>query len=497
MAYRDYRAFLEQLERKGEVFRVKTQVDWDEEIGAIYQEVCVRRGPALLFENIRGYQRTHGRKLAIQTDATLKRNCIALGLDENTTREELTSLWRERSKNLIKPILVSSGPCKEVVHRDGDVNILEFPAPKLHPRDGGRYLLTWYNMVTKDPETGWVNVGTYRGMVIDRNSIGMNYHTQTHWSVHGAKYRAMGKPMPVAAAIGVEPVLMYLSTTPQPYGICEYDIAGGIRKEPLELVKCETVDLAVPAGAEIVLEGEMDLDPSTFQPEGPFGEYPGHYSGLGSEPKPVFRVKCVTHRIDPILTVSSPGVAPGSSAEMKGNWSDSSHMSFINPALMLDLFEQAGLHGVKAVASAGPGGTITFVSVKQPHYGYAKQVAAALWSRSTGRGSKYVIVVDDDIDVSDPQKVFLAIGNRAQGAQSISIYRDTAGADLDPASHPDVKRKLGGTAHTDRILIDATWPFEWEPREEWGGLKYPPPCRASREMIEKVRKSWKKYGVPE
>lgn len=496
MAHRDFRTYLEVLEKKGELFRIKEQVDWDEEIGAIYQELIVRKGPAPLFENIKGYRNTHGRKISMLTDGNLKRCCIALDVSENATRAELINLWRTRSKQIIKPVVVSSGPCKEVIHKGNDVNLWEFPVPKLHPKDGGRYLLAWHIVVTKDPESGWVNIGTYRGMAIDENSIGMNYHTQTHWSVHGAKYKAMGKPVPMAVAIGVDNVLMFASTTTQPFGVCEYDIAGGIRQEPLELVKCETMDLEVPAGAEIVLEGEMSLEPSTFLPEGPFGEYPGHYSGLGAEPKPVFKVKCITHRKDPILTSHPPGMDPASSPEIPGNLGIHAYMSFVNPALTLDHFEKCGLYGITGVSSVTPGGTITFVSVKQPYYGYAKQVAAALWSRM-GRSSKYVVVVDDDIDVSDPHKVFLAIGNRAQGAKSVHILHDTAGADLDPASHPDVKRKLGGTAHNDRVLIDATWPWEWEPREEWGGLKYPPPCRASKEMIAKVKKNWGEYGLPE
>lgn len=495
MAHRDFRAFVAALEKKGELARIKEEVDWDEEVGAIYQENVLRRGPALIYENIKGHKDTHGKKLATHMDATLRRCCIALDVDEKSTRADLTNLWRKRSKELIKPMLVSSAPCKEVIHKGKDINLLEFPAPKLHPRDGGRYIITWYVMVTKDPETGWVNCGTYRGQVLDSNSIGLNYHTQTHWSVHGEKYWDLRKPMPVAAAIGVDSTLMYSSTTPQPFGISEYEISGGLRKEPLELVKCETVDLEVPAGAEIIIEGEVSLDPATFRPEGPFGEYPGHYSGLGAEPKPWLKVKCITHRKDPILTFSSPGMDPGSAPEVPGNWGTHPHMSFIGPALMLDNFQQAGLHGVKDVASAGPGGTIAFVSVKQPHYGYAKQVAAALWSRG-GRHNKFVIVVDDDIDVHDPQKVFLAMGNRAQGEKSVTIFKDTAGADLDPSSHPDVKRKLGGTAHNDRILIDATWPFEWPASEEWGGLKYPPPCRANPEVTERIRKNWKKYGLP-
>ncbi len=199
MAHADYRAFLAALEKKGELFRIKSEVDWDEEVGAIYQETIVKRGPALVYENLKGHKDTHGQKLSGLTDASLKRCAIALDVNENTSKAELVNIWRTRSKQLIKPMLVSRGACKEIIHKGKDVNLLEFPVPKLHPNDGGRYILTWYTMVTKDPESGWVNCGTYRGQVLDKNTIGLNYHTQTHWSQHGIKYRDMRKPMPAPA----------------------------------------------------------------------------------------------------------------------------------------------------------------------------------------------------------------------------------------------------------------------------------------------------------
>lgn len=168
-------------------------------------------------------------------------------------------------------MLVSQGPCKEVIHKDGQVDLFEFPVPKLHPLDGGKYILTWHIIITKDPETSWVNVGIYRGMLQDKNSIGVLLASYAHWGAHAAKYRAMGKPMPVAACIGVDLVTMFVSTSASPFGASEYDVIGAVRGEPLELVEAETVDLEVPASAEIVLGGEISLDPATFRPEVPFG----------------------------------------------------------------------------------------------------------------------------------------------------------------------------------------------------------------------------------
>ncbi len=494
MPFKDLRSLLGALEEKGEAARVTAEVNWDEEIGAIFQEAVFRHSPAQIFTNIKDYKNTHCRTLAMGMDSNLKRACIALGVKENSPRGELVSLWRERSRKRMKPILVAGGPCKEVVHRGEQVDLLEFPVPKLHPLDGGRYILTWHIIVTKDPETGWVNVGTYRGMLLDRNSIGVLMQWPAHWSLHASKYKAMGKPMPAAVCIGVDLITMMVSTTSCPAGANEYEIAGAIRNDPMELVKAETVDLEVPASAEIVLEGEISLDPSTFRPEGPFGEYPGHYTGLGAELRHVFKVNCVTHRKDPIFTASSPGMAPAAAPELPGNQTEHSYMSFVGPALTWNHLEDAGVGGVTGVSSYGPGNSITVVSINQHHYGHAKQVANALWGAGRG-GSKYVIVVDSDIDVSDLNKVMLAIANRSQGRKSLTVVEDTFGAGLDPAVHPDIKKKLKGSAKWDRILIDATWPFDWEAREEWGGLNHPPNSRASQTTISKVRQRWLEYNL--
>lgn len=495
MAYKDLRGFLKALQEKGEAAKVATEVDWNEEIGAIYQEAVFRRSPAPIFTNIKDYKNAHCTTMAMGFDANIKRICMALGLKEDASRSELIQLWRERCRKRLMPVIVSTGPCKEVIHRGQDVNLLEFPVPKLHPLDGGRYILTWHAFITKDPETGWVNVGTYRGMLLDKNSIGVLLTWSTNWGAHALKYRALGKPMPAAACIGVDMITMMASTTPSPYGVCEYEVAGAIRNEPLELVRAETVDLEVPANAEIVLEGEISLDPSTYKPEGPFGEYPGHYSQLGPEPRPVFKVNCVTHRKDPVFTASSPGMGPSVAPELPGIHGEHSYMAFIPAALTWNSLEDAGVRGIKGVANFGPSGAITIVSIEQQYYGHARQVANALWGTGRAEANKYVIIVDSDINVTDLHKVFLAIANRSQGSKGLQIMHDTEGGVLDPSVHPDVKKKLDGSARWDRILIDATWPFEWEARPEWGGLKHPPACRASESMIKKVRKRWQEFKL--
>ena len=166
---------------------------------------------------------------------------------------------------LVKPELVDSGPCKENIIRRKDVDLSQFPIPKLHAMDGGRYALTWHIVVTKDPDTGWVNVGTYRGMTLDNQNIGMLLSPFQNWGMHAEKYKKRNLKMPIAVAIGVDPVTLMTSTTPYPVGVNEYEVAGAIRQKPIQLVKCETNDLPVPANSEIVFEGEIDLDPSTYR----------------------------------------------------------------------------------------------------------------------------------------------------------------------------------------------------------------------------------------
>jgi 4-hydroxy-3-polyprenylbenzoate decarboxylase len=489
MPFRDLREFLQKLEEIGELKRVKAEVDWNEEIAAIVQENAIKRGPALIFENIKDYKNTACRKLTMDSLGSFKRISLALDLPLDSHPRDILNIWRERTKSPIKPILVSTGPCKEVIKKGDDINIFDFPVPKLHPLDGGRYTI-WQCNITKDPETGWVNVGMYNGMLYDKRSIVVTYRF-AHSAVQGKKYKAMGqKRMPYAIAIGTEPVLSMAACAPFDIGVCEYDMAGALRKEPIELVKCETVDLEVPATAEIVIEGTISLDRKDFKTEGPFGRFTGYYYGLKPFPSPVLDITCITHRNDPIFI----DTLDGTGADLVATEED--YVSAINSSAALwDYLERNGIRGVTGVwMDPDMIWTNIFVSINKQYYGHAKHVAAALWGYEKGNViGKYIVVVDSDVDIFNLKKINSAIANRTRGQKDVIIFPYGQGAPTDPGIEMlDSEGKIKGW---DRVLIDATWPMEWQPREEWGGLNHPPSVLARSETIEKVRKRWNELGI--
>ncbi|HLA28197.1 MAG TPA: UbiD family decarboxylase [Syntrophales bacterium] len=486
MAFKDLREFLDKLEKEGEVKRIGAEVDWNDEIAAIGQEAAKKELPALIFENIKDYQDTPGRKVLFNVLGTYQRIALALGLPKDTHIREIMSVWRERTKNPIKPILVSTGPCKEVVKKGDDINVLDFPILKLHPKDGGRYI-HWSVCITKDPETGWVNAAMYNSMIFDKKTISTSPIRTQHMAIHARKYEAMGKPMPFAIAIGCEPVTSMVGTAPFPMGVNEFDMAGGLRQQPVDLVKCETVDLEVPATAEIVIEGLVDLDPKNFRPEGPFGRYSGYYTSVWStNMAPVVNVTCITHRKDPIFD------ADNNPARFYGAIKV---CTITHSAGVWDVLEESGIKATGVWTDGSAHWSNIFVSIDKSNYGEAKQVAAAIWGgRLSAMKGKYVVVVDSDIDIFDFREINHAIAFRTRGQEDIVIFPNTMGSALDPGIHPDSKAETI-MGKWDRVLIDATWPFEWKAREEWGGLKHPPSALADPGMVEKVKNRWKEYGL--
>ncbi|MDY6862052.1 MAG: UbiD family decarboxylase [Thermodesulfobacteriota bacterium] len=492
MSFKDLREFLKLLEDKEELVRIKEEVDWDEEIGAISQESIYKKAPAFICENIKDFKDTPGKKIAMSYLCSWKRMNLALGFPEDTHPKELVSSWRKRIKNPIKPVVVNNAPCKENIKKGDEVNLFDFPQPKLHSMDGGRYMLTWHMDITKDPESDWINCGLYRGMVLDKNSIGRLVVPIQHWAMHGRKYYSQGKKLPLAVAIGTDPIGIMVACAQFPAGVNEYDMWGAIKKEPVELVKCETLDLLVPAHSEIILEGEIDFNPDTFRPEGPFGEYPGYYSSIKAEKRPVFKVNCVTFRDDPILTSGQIGLGPNLVP------ADCDYMASIsNVAQVWDHLENNGVEGITNVAfDLNSVCTIVYIAINKLYYGHAKQVAAALWGGTLSIYiGKYVVVVDSDVDVWDRGMVTSAICNRTNPKKDILIYPGTFGGVLDPGTPIETKQSTGGVGHWDRVLIDATWPFEWASREEWGGERHPLPCISSPSALDKVRKKWERYGL--
>ena len=490
---KDLREFIQALESRGELTRIKAEVDWNEEIGAIIEEALRRNQPALLFENIKDYGETHGKKLLTNTQlGSFRRVLIAFGMPDDTHPLEALRILKERCRQRIMARVVPTGPCKEVIEKGDQINILEFPSPKWHARDGGRYIHTWGAIVTKDPETGWINAGLQRGQAHTKDRMTVGLIEKSHAVLHGKKYLAMGKKtMPMAVVLGCPPVVPFVACTPIETGVDEYDVVGAIQQEPLEIVKCETVDLEVPAWAEIVIEGQFHLDPSEFMMEGPFGEYPGTYVTLKPSPRPFLEVTCVTHREDPVLHGLMEGMGP--------HVPQARSFPYLETIGLWNSLEDLGIPGITGVYpgdSLGAGHPIIIVSIDNMYYGHARHVATALWSvHGKELQSKIVIVVDSEIDITDKNAVFNAIAQRVRPMEDITIFPGTIGGALDPSVLPEIREATGMAGRWDRVLIDATWPIEWQARAEWDGGKHPVYCNARKELLEKIRARWKELGL--
>jgi UbiD family decarboxylase len=483
MAYKDLRDWVAKLEQEGELARIKTKVDWNLEIGGIARENMDRGGPALMFENIIDYQDTFCKKLFTCSLSTNSRISLMLGLPKDTPYRDLIQIWRERVKKPINPNIVDTGPCKENILKGDDVDLFQIPTPHWQKLDGGRYIGTFHGVVTKDPETHWTNVGMYRQMIHDKKTTTMSVAQGQHIWFHWRKYRPKGENIPLAVAIGWDQVLPAVSASPVATGVDEYTIMGALRQEPVDLVKCETVDLYVPASSEIVLEGEVITERSEFITCGPFGEYTGHYGPANL--RPPFKVKCITFRNDPILQGTMEGMPINE---------DHRICSVSHSALIWDLLDErmTGITGVNNDPSTAYANLI--VQIDNSYYGQVQQVAANVWSSHlSNMMCKNIIVCDQDVDIYDLNKVFWAIGYRVDPAKDIIQFPGWISA-LDPVVHPKDRLGPGGNKGT-RILIDATKPIDRPKVDEYWGERFAVVAYPDDETMKKVRKKWKDYGI--
>ncbi len=494
MAYKDLRDWIAKVEAAGQLKRITAEVDWDLEISAIARRVATQEGPALLFENIKDYHDTACRKLLIGGMGSRERLAMALNLPRETSYRGIVELLKERFRQLVSPLIVASGPVKENIIKGDAVDLYQFPAPRYNKLDGGRYINTNCSVVTMDPDTKIMNVGLYRGMIGDNEkSIGVLLARSQHWGLNFTKYEQRGEEMPVAVAYGWDPTLLICSAMPIAHpGHSEYEVVGALRGEPVELVKCETSDLYVPASAEIVVEGRVSPDPRTFQAEGPFGEYTGFYGGV-RQPRPVIHVECITHRDAPIFPGYGEGNSPGRYTEYR-YWGAPCLSAIIWKSL-----EDVGVSSITGVwASRVACPTNIRISIDKIYRGQAKQVAAALWGLKAGQYSgKNLIIVDKDIDVFDDEAVDWALAWRTNAAMGdIQFFSGTVGSNLDP-SIPLPQRDIMkyGEAKWTRVLIDATVNWDLEPEEQYGGKREPPlSTEISPETAELINRRWQEYG---
>lgn len=484
MAFESMREWISTLEREGELRTITAEVDSHLELGGIMQRVFDEEGPAVLFSNIKNYQNSLCRRVFSGSLGSHRRIAMAMGLPKNTAYPELIKHYREKMKERVAPVRVQTGPVKENVLVGDDVDLRQFPAPFWHKLDGGRYINTFGGVVTKDPESGWVNVGNYRMMVHDKNSTGITVITGQHNWMHFRKWRSLGKPMPAAVVIGWDPVLPFTAASAQPAGVCEYDVMGALRGRPVELVRCETVDLEVPATAEIVLEGEISTDFNDFRLEGPFGEYTGYYTSEANR-KPVFRVKAITFRNDPILQGTLEGVPIN-----EDHWCCSvTHGGYLWNALNERM---AGVTGVNVDPSTGWANV--FVQIDNTYLGQVHQVAANIWSLgiSTMVG-KNIYVFDKDIDIYDLRKVMWGLAYRVDPARDIIKYPGWI-SPTDPVVHP-AQRSRVAVYRGHRLLVDSTKPVDNPRSDLWMGEKFAPLAYPDDETMRLVSERWGEYGV--
>lgn len=487
MEQRDLRGWLSQLEAAGELHRITAPVDWNLEISEILRRALARRGPAILFENIKGYRDGWCTRMFANGLGNKTRLAMMFGLPKDSSYADIVALNRRRLKQPIAPVVVASGPVKENIIPADQVNVLELPVPFWHEKDGGRYVNTWCGVVTRDPDTGEHNVGAYRGMIVDHNRIAVVMEATRDWARHAAKYRARGEDMPVAVVYGWDPAMVFAAG--HPFARDEYGIMGAIRQQPVELVRCETSDLLVPASAEIVVEGTISADPATYEFEGPFGEFTGTYGGARRR-RPVLAVKTITHRNDPIYRGNIEGPGPGAPNE-------TSICAFVgwNSALW-EVLESAGHAGAVLDAVVSPW---TMLRIRKSYQGQARHIAAAIWgSKLVTYIGKTIVVVDEDVDIHEFRQVQIAIQNRANPATSYVTFPLQAGGSGDPALPEHLQDEVTfGSGLQTRLLIDAT--VDWRanpPRPEWDGRRLPPVAyRSPPHIVEQVERRWHEFGL--
>ena len=493
MGFMDLREWITRLDKDGEVRRVTAEVDWDREIGAIARRVLEKKGPALLFENITGYRGGRCTKLFTGGLGTRERMALALGFPKDVGNGEIVSYVMQKNRERVAPAVVRTGPVKDVVVRGGEIDQAEFPVPRWHFKEGGRYIHTFSGIVTRDPDTRVMNVGIYRGMISQRDTTPfLLLKGGQHWGNHFLKFSERGEPMPVACVIGWDPIMPFLAGSPIPAGVCEWDVMGAYRGEPAELVKCETVDLEVPATAEIVIEGHIVDDPATWELEGPFGEFTGYVSDLPTK-RPTMRITCITHRRDPIFRGCLEGTLPGS-------YSENSVMSSVQRAgIAWNILNTAGIPGIRDVyVHPITNGVNICVQIRKAYQGQPKQIAAALWGASAAQYRyKHVYVVEEDIDVSSYEQIDWALAHRMNaGEGGIVVFPGSFGSPIDPST-PMEDRDVAqlGSGLWNRVLFDATRNWKFPKRREWDGERFPPTVRPAPEDERRARERWDELGL--
>ena len=469
----DLRKWLAEVENFGELKHVRG-ADWNLELGAI-SELNVKKDlpPALLFDEIKGYPKGF-RVLTCSTSSPARLSSI-LRLPVQKTHAGLVQALRGKPAQWqsaaagFAPVAVKAGPALEHVERE--VDVLKFPAPLWHEMDGGRYIGTGCSVVTRDLDSDWINVGTYRVQALDRNHVALDMVPGKHGRIQYEKHKAAGKRFPVAIVLGADPLGYLISGIEVPFGMCEYNYIGAILNSPVAVIAGQVTGLPFPAAAEIVLEGHVE--PNDERTEGPFGEFHGYYPGKEGI-APVVTVARIYWRDAPILVGSPPAKPPNDYSYSK---------AVMRSALLHDAIVAAGVSEVRAVWAHEIGGARMFnvVAIKQRYAGHSRQAGHILSQCGVGAYmSRYSVVVDEDIDPANLQEVMWAVATRSDPAVDIDIIQRGMGSKNDPmfVAYPY------DAPFSSKAIIDACRP--WDHIDE-----FPAVAEASKELQEKIRAKWK------
>ena len=475
---RDLRSWLNKVEALGELQTISAPMDWNEETSALNYIVGQREGaPALLYDNIKGAAPGF-RALHNLFGTSKERVAAAFDLPAGKSLTELIELVRTKFRRKIPPKVVSAdhAPCNENILMGDKADVSIFPAPKMWPHDGGRYLGTWDVFISPSLEDGHINLGTYRQMIKSPKELFVYWSPGKDARLQAERYWAKGLTFPVAAAYGPDPLLFTVSTQTLPKTESEYDYAGGLLNEPVEVFKSDVTGLLLPTSAEIIIEGEMR--PGNESMEGPFGEFTGYY-GRPEAHTPIIDVKCIRYRKDPILTCALMADYPACEQSLLFSIVRSAH-------IWADL-EMLGVPGIKGVFSfpeAAGGFGATAVSIVQRYAGHSAQVAALVAQVPAGAYyTKYIIVVDEDVDCTDIHQVLWAMTTRSDPAKDIDILRETWSTYLDPTKNPPEERPWGSKA-----LINAC-------KEHKYIKQFAKRNRIRREVYDRLIARWSEFGL--
>ena len=469
MNNKDLRDWIGEIEAAGELQRV-SGAEREEEIGGIVDIYQRRMGnPAVLFDAIPGYPA--GYRVLSNLLTSVPRINIALGKPPQASEMELIRYWRDHMKPSpsVDPVAVNGGPLLENVSEGERVDITAIPTPRWHERDGGYFIGTGCMVVMKDPDTDWINYGAYRVQAHGPGLASVMTSKGKHGNLIMNKYHERGEACPIAVVCGMHPALFMVAGLEMPYGKNEYDAAGGLLGEPVEIVHMPRTGLPVPANAEIAFEGFVH--PGDLVDEGPLGEWTGYYAG-GKNPEPAIRIETLMHRDDPVLMGAIPAVPPNDDTFFRGTY---------RCGAVWNQLEAAGVPEVQGVWAHEAGGSRMWltVSIKQMYGGHSKQAGLIASQCHAGAyANRWVVVVDDDIDPANMNDVIWAMCTRVDPREDMETLRGCWSSHLDPMCYDgDTDRRNA------RVVIDACKP--WSRRDG-----FPAVARSSPELDERIRAKW-------